>query len=216
MLVTVAFLAVSCGGDDSNGIPPKKPATPITIENPYDKENLGTGAFLSNNPQRLSRIAFDVDVDANTTLNVKKLTINTLGKNPNATPDNPDNEPFIFKVIAYKDAKGLPGKKINEYETKLEKTTELEGRLLGGQSQLFSRELSFTPIELKAGESKTKFWLEVTCSRVTGVEIRQKTTIGLNLAASRSAFSSETPTWVISAGEQPQDIIYKLEGETYK
>lgn len=140
-----------------------------------------------------------------------------MGKNPNATPDNPDNAPFIFKVIVYKNAKDLPGAKVKEFETKLEKTTELEGRLLGGQSQLFSRELSFPmPIELKAEKDATKYWLEVTCSRVTGIEIRQKTKVGLNLAASRTAFSSETPEWVISGGEQPQDLIYKLEGEVLK
>lgn len=190
-------------------------AKPFFIENPYDEKNIGGGAFLSNNPMRLSRLAFDIDVKKNTTFAISKLTINTTGKNPNATPENPDNQPFIFKIRLYESTKDLPGAKIKESETKLVKTTELEGRVLGGQSQLFSRELTFNPIELKAGKEAKKYWLEVSCSRVAGLEVRTATKVGLNLAASRSAFSSEKPEWVISGGQQPQDVVYKLEGVVY-
>lgn len=215
-VLSLLFFTASCGKkDDPKPAPQKKP---LVIEVPYDASNKGNGALLSNNPIRISRIAFDIDVEANTTYTIEKLTINTLGKNPNATPENPDTVPFIFKLTLYENANNIPGKKITELTTKLEKTEELEGRLLAGQTQLFSRLLSFTPTALKATEKATKYWLEIVCaSRPTAMETRKKGGKGLNLAASSSAHSSKSPVWKVDDRKSgPEEVIYKLEGTTLK
>ncbi len=183
---------------------------PLVIENPYDKDNVGRGNIISNNPQRTMKLAFDIDVEANSTYMIKKMTINTTGKNPN----NPnDNLPFDFKIIIHKDKDGVPNEPLMETETKLEKWAELEGRLLGGQSQAFSRELSMKkPVILKA-DKKTKYWLEIVCiSRpAIGIETRANTVMGLAYAG----FNPMTKKWVVSNEQAKEDVIYKLEGEKY-